>query len=212
MTRFLRRFVRTSIAALDRAWYTLLVADSERVGQCVLSGRLRRSGRLTRSGWVRVVAVDADEISGVAAVWVAIRSYGVYTTTCCIRYEFRASEWSPVGSFMSTADLDFPGRRPSARQSGPACLLTRGAAGGGLSASGWIAYETYRAAREVVKLEIGDRRLVVQPHGYFVVTWRSSRHDGFASRPLIKAVGSNGEVLTELRRGEFVDTASLDSI
>jgi hypothetical protein len=55
-------------------------------------------------------------------------------------------------------------------------------------------------------------RDAVQPNGYCVLAWKSQGNDGFASRPLIRALGSRGEVLTELHPGEHLDTTTLASI
>jgi hypothetical protein len=92
-------------------------------------------------------------------------------------------------------------------------MLVPGAGGGGLALDGrFISYETYRVAKEVKALGVDGRISPVPPHGYCIVNWKSERYDGNASRPTIKAIGANCEVLTELRRGEYVDAASLASI
>jgi len=163
------------------------------------------------AGSARIVAADIDEAAGIAVIFV-IASLLPWTPrlSCHCQYEFHAGQWHPRGSASTGADLGFPGQRPSAEQRGPALLLVRGAAGGGRVSDGsWIAYEMYRAAQEVSALEIDGRISTIPPHGYYAVTWRSSRYDGLASRPTVKAVGPGGEVLTEIRGGEYVDTASL---
>ena len=207
----LSRFASSVVTAWDRARLMLETVDAQRVGQRLLSGQLPNRAQMTVSGCVRVVADDIDELSGIAAVWTITRSYGWRRASHHTHYELRGSKWYPLGSDSMSPEERFPGPRPSAQEAGPACLLVRCAAGGGRSAVGWVSYEAYRVAKEVASLEIGSRMTAVLPHGYCMVAWKSHRQDGPTPRPLIKALGSSGEVLTEIGPGQFLDTATLAS-
>lgn len=206
------RFARRSLKAYVQACFMLAVADIDQAGRRDLGRQQPRSWQLTRSGLARIVAVDVDNLSGVAVVWARIRHYGCRSMTYHIQYEFRRSGWYSLGSDAMSGGERFAGPRPSIQQAGPACILVRGASGGGRSSAGWVNYETYRAGQEVTELKVGHRIVTIQPNGYCVLAWKSQGNDGFASRPLIRALGGRGEVLTELHPGEQLDTTTLASI
>src|SRR5262249_21537804 len=121
-------------------------------------------------------------------------------------------QWHSVSSGSEGVEPEFPAQRPSCRERGPAAILVDVGGGGSRGRAGtFIADEEFLVAQEVHALDIDGRISPVPQHGYCTVTWKSERYDMFASRPVIKALGQNGEVLTELRPGEYVDTASLAS-
>jgi hypothetical protein len=184
----------------------------EKAGLRLLGGPLPRRWLLTRSGLMRVIAADVNEASSIAVIWVVVRQFDGRLVERDLHYEFRESQWQSEGSGSETANFWSPDPRPAAQQSGPACLLVPLHSEGGRSADGWVAYAAFRAAQEVVALEVESRTVPVPSHGYCLVTWKSPVFDRSAPRPLLRALGSHGEVLTEYRPGEYVDTATLAAV
>jgi len=190
-----------------------IVPDAEAAGLRLLAGRSPQARRMMIFGTARVFAIDVDESAGIAVVWTTTKLLpGTRLMECHCQYEFRAGQWHSLGSVPTAVESGFPGQRPSCRERGSAAILTPGAGGGGRAMDGrFTSYETYRVAQEVHALDIDGRISPVPPHGYCIVNWKSERYDGIASRPVIRVMGSTGDVLTELRSGEYLDTASLAS-
>ena len=187
-----------------------------RLGLRELAGR-RLPRRCRRAGIV-VVASDIDEQADVAAVWLArIGRSGGIGEMC--QYERVSVNWQYMAG-GSASDFEPTGRRAAA-VAGPASMLTFLGSTGGRSRAeraaqgyeidpslaGWVACATFRVAREVSYLQVGARQVEVPEHGHVVVAWKAPA-TWRPRRPPIKALGANGEILSELGTDDHLDALS----
>jgi len=200
-----------------------MLANPERIGLRVIQGLPPSLYARVMGHHILTIARDVDSRGGVAAVWLAFGARGRKPSTHTCLYELGTHGWELAGGGSEPVDMGFLSGRPSAVSAGPVSFLVgkasydsrsnlaNGSARSGREAAvvSWVSCEAFRVATEIVDVRVGERRLKVPSHGYFIVAWVCPGGYPPSQRPRIVGLDSTGDVLTELLPDEYVDSATM---
>src|SRR5215469_9600698 len=125
--------------------------------------RLASAKARLRKASPEILAFDIDHQAHIAAIWSIVRHNVRRDISYINLYDFSTTLIS-LGSDSVETESGESSRRPSCPTPACASMLVRGDAGGALVNAGWIAYETYRAAREVAEVKADGRAVAISPH------------------------------------------------
>ncbi len=192
--------------------------DPRKAGLRVLNGRSPEPWPASMAGRVLLAVADIDHDSGVAAVWLVHRTPARTMVGHLDRYEIRGNAWHYLGGGGSVHSLGqgehFPADRVSASILGHAHLLQQAGncSGRAPRPHDWVGCTALRVASEVARIRVGHREVPVPDHGYLIVVWTGSPARVSRGRPRIVALDGEGNALTELGSGNYLDSATLAAI